>query len=61
MPVMAGAEATQILKEMMDRGEIVYTPIVAVSAARCDNEEEKQQYLSAGFDDFSIFRQFCYK
>jgi len=52
MPVMDGMKATEILKEKMSKNEIPFTPIVAVSAARCDTHEQKQKFLNAGFDDF---------
>jgi len=52
MPVMDGTEATKKLKEMMSNKEICKTPIVAVTAAHCRNEEELQKYFEIGFDFF---------
>ncbi len=50
---MDGIEATQKLKEMMLVHEnLPKTPIVAVTAAHCQNEEEKQKYYDNGFDEF---------
>lgn len=51
MPVMDGMEATKILKNKMINGEIADTKIVAVTAARCDNEEDRKAFLEAGFDE----------
>ena len=53
MPVMDGVKATSILKEKMRICEIPYTPIVAVSAARCESQQDLEQYYSVGFDHFS--------
>ena len=52
MPVMDGIEATQLLKRMMNRGELEYTPVIAVTAAQCKSEAEKQSYITLGFDEF---------
>jgi len=55
MPIMNGNEATQILHGMMEKHQIGRMPIVAVTAAHCQNEEEKEKYFELGFDDFGIF------
>ncbi len=60
MPIMDGVAATKILKEKMALKLLEKTPIVAVSAAKCESEEDRAQYIEAGFDDFStlIFSPF---
>jgi CheY-like chemotaxis protein len=51
MPVMDGMEAMKILKKKMELGEIKETQIIAVTAARCENEEDRKVFLEAGFDE----------
>ena len=40
MPIMDGIEATTILKKMMSEGQVLYTPIIALSALDTKNNEE---------------------
>ena len=52
MPIMNGIDATKKLKQGMREGKLAYTPIIAVSAAHCNNEQELAEYLTVGFDEF---------
>ncbi len=51
MPVMDGLQACKILKSKMQAHEIPQTPIVAVTAGRCEDAAIYQDYLEAGFAD----------
>ena len=51
MPVLDGLEATKILKRKMRDGEIHQTPIVAVTAAKCEEKEVKETFIIQGFDE----------
>lgn len=51
MPVLDGVDATKILKMKMKMGEIAQTPIVAVTAAKCEDEELHSKFLKMGFDE----------
>jgi CheY-like chemotaxis protein len=54
MPVMDGDCATQILREKMEKCEIPYCPIVAVTAARCEDPEQRAEFKKKGFNDCGI-------
>lgn len=51
MPVMDGNDATKLLKLKMNNGEIPQTPIVAVTAAKCEGGEEHEKFKDIGFDE----------
>ena len=48
MPVMDGVEATKILKKQMLEGKL-YKICIIISTA-CNNEEERNYFLSVGAD-----------
>ncbi len=56
MPVMDGHKATSILKARMRQHELPPMPIVALTAARCEDPAERQRFLTAGFDEVGTSR-----
>ncbi len=56
MPVMDGVEATKLIKAMVRKDETQFSPVVAVTAAVCRDECEKESYFRAGFDEFGTIQ-----
>ena len=57
MPELDGMEATQRIREMQERGELAHLsrsriPIIAMTASAF--EEDRQNSLKAGMDDFVV-------
>lgn len=50
MPIMDGFQATKILVEMMDNGEIPRTPIVALTAN--DSKKDQEKCTKSGMSGF---------
>ena len=53
MPIMDGIKATEYLKEKMKQKNILYTPIIAVSAADNTEGDIEKKLKKKGFDGFT--------